>query len=419
MNLAIISSGYLPVPATKGGAVENLLENFIKENEKMGKLDITLFSIYDKTAIEISKNYKRLNLITIKPIMPIKIIDNIIYFIAKNILKKEKTMSYRYICQRLYYLNKVSKNLKQKNYDKILLENHATLFLALKWRKNYHKYKDRYYYHLHNEIKNNYGCEEIIRKTKNIICVSNYIINETKKHLGISDSVEGFSVLKNCINEDMFGKRMSKEKIEELKRKYNIQKNEIVLLFTGRLSKEKGIEELLLAVKKVKNENFKLLIVGSFFFDTNIKNEFEMNLKKIITDISNKIVFTGFIPYEEISNLYNIADIAVLPSIWEDPAPLTIIEAMKSGLPIITTYSGGIPEYANDKCAILIRKNDKKTMIEELRQAIESLLDSDMLRKQMSNQSIESSKDLTLENYYFNFLKKLECEEVNDSETTN
>ena len=406
MKLAIITSGYLPVPASKGGAVENLVENFIKENESKKNIDITIFSIYDEKAYEKAKLYNNTKVKFIKSIKIIGLFDKLIYFIAKNILKKEKTMSYRYICQRLFFLNKVSKYLKEENYDKVLLENHATLFLALKWRNNYKKYDKRYYYHLHNEITNDYGCTEIIKKCKNIICVSNYIVKQTKKHFNINAN-DNFDVLKNCIDETEFIGKISEQKISELRDKYKIKKNEKVLLYTGRLTKEKGIKELLLAIKNVKNTNFKLLIVGSFFFDTNIKNDFITEIENIIKDVKDKVIFTGFIPYTDIPNLYKLADIAVLPSIWDDPAPLTIIEALKSGLPIITTYSGGIPEYVSKENAIILNKENRNELIENLTYNIDELLANENKINEMSKKSIEFSKELTLENYYKNFLKKL------------
>ena len=304
-------------------------------------------------------------------------------------------------------MNKVSKDLKKNEYDKILLENHATLFLSLKWRKNYKKYEGRYYYHLHNEITNDFGCADIIKQSKKIICVSNYIVEQTKKRLELDNNQEKFDVLKNCIDENKFTNKISKNKINELRNKYNINKKDKILLFTGRLTREKGIRELLLAIKNIKTNNLKLLIVGSFFFDTNIKNEFEIELSEIIKDVKDKVIFTGFIPYEDIPNIYKLADIAVLPSIWDDPAPLTIIEALKSGLPIITTFSGGIPEYVNTKSSIILDKNDSDKLVKELSENIEGLLGNENKIKEMSNKSLEVSKNLTLENYYINFLEKL------------
>ena len=67
MNLAIITSGFLPVPATKGGAVENIIINLVKENEK-SKNDIkfTIYSIFDEEAKKECINMKKTNFIYIK-----------------------------------------------------------------------------------------------------------------------------------------------------------------------------------------------------------------------------------------------------------------------------------------------------------------------------------------------------------------
>lgn len=404
MHLAIITSGFLPVPASKGGAVENLIENFIKKNEEYKKINITVFSIKDEKAKEIANKYINTNVIFIEPNFIVKTIDKIIYFIAKNIIKKDKTMSYRYIFQRLYFLNKVSRYLKKNNYDKVLLENHPTLFMALKKRKNYLKYKDRYYYHLHNEIKSSYKCEEIIKNCKNNIGVSNFITNQLSEFLKVKDK-KNFSVLRNCINQDQFNQLLPNDESKKLREKYGIKDDDKVLLFTGRLTREKGIKEILLSLKNVKSENYKLLVVGSFFFGTEVKNKFEEELEEIILELKDKVKFTGFIPYEDIYKIYSISDIAVLPSIWDDPAPLTIIESLSCGLPVITTNSGGIPEYVNEKCAFIYDRDDN--LIQNISRGIDELLRNDELRINMGKESLNASKELTLDNYYFNFIELL------------
>lgn len=404
MKLAIVTCGFLPVPATQGGAVENLVENFINKNEEHKKLDITIFSISDNNAIKISNKYKKSKFIFIEPNLTIKILDKITYFIAKNILKKEKTMSYRYIFQRLYFLNKVSRYLKKNNYDKVLLENHPTLFMALKKKNNYIKYKGRYYYHLHNEINNSYGCDDIIKKSKNNICVSNFIATQLSDFLNLENK-SNISVLRNCIDQQRFKEKISETERNKLKLKYNINDDTTVLLFTGRLTNEKGIRELLLSLKKIKNEKYKLLIVGSFFFGTEVKNNFELELNELLSEISDKVIFTGFVDYKDIHKLYSIADVAVLPSIWNDPAPLTIIEALTSGLPIVTTNSGGIPEYVNDKCAFIIDRDEK--LVENLSKNIYELINNKDLRLKMGTESLNTSEQLTVENYYWNFIELL------------
>ena len=107
--------------------------------------------------------------------------------------------------------------------------------------------------------------------------------------------------------------------------------------------------------------------------------------------------------YNEIPNLYKISDLAVIPSIWDDPAPLTIIESIMCGLPIITTNSGGIPEYVNSNNAIVLDKNDD--FIEKLSTEIVRLIDDEKLRKKMSKESVTLSKKMNVKNYYENFEK--------------
>ena len=90
----------------------------------------------------------------------------------------------------------------------------------------------------------------------------------------------------------------------------------------------------------MKTPRIKLLIAGSSFYGMNVKSSFEEEIINIAKTINNNIIFTGFVPYEEMPKVYNVADIAVLPSMWEEPAGLTIIESMACGIPVITTVSG-------------------------------------------------------------------------------
>ena len=403
MNVAIITSGFLPVPATKGGAVENLVENFLKENEKYKKMNLTVFSIYEEKAIKEAEKYKFTKFEFIKVNILVKLLDKITFFVAEKILKKKNSQSYRYIFQRLSYLNQVSKKLKKGDYQKILLENHPTQYLALKWRKNYKKYHGKYYYHCHNEFPGTYGCHSIIEKTNKIICVSQYRANNVKKYLNLEN--EKFIVLKNGINTDIFTKKINEKEKRDIKIKYNIKEDDKILLFIGRIVPEKGVKELIGALKNVKYPNYKLLIIGAALNELKVKTTFEKEIEELVGKSDDKVIFTGFIKYQDIYKFYNIADIAVLPSICDDSAPLTVIESLVSGLPIITTNSGGIPEYAINGSAIIIKRD--KDLINNLAKEIDRLLNNDDKRKEMCSIAKDVSKDLTLENYYKNFYEIL------------
>ena len=399
-KIAIITSGFLPVPASKGGAVENIVVNLLNENEKNNKMEFNIISIFDDISYNESKKYSKSKINFIKVNFLVKFLDKITFLIAKKVLKKENSQSYRYIFQRLYYLNKCSKILKKNDFDKVILENHPTQYLALKWRKNYLKYSGRYYYHCHNEFPGTYGCSEIIKSTKKIICVSNFIANSIANLMNMPS--DKFIVLRNCIDVKRFSNELNFDEKRKLKEKYGIKDNEKILLFTGRITPEKGVKELVESLKNISNQNYKLLILGSALDELKTKTKYQEEIENIVQTISSKVIFTGFIKYEEINKFYSIADIAVLPSIWDDPAPLTVIESLVSGLPIITTNSGGIPEYATNGSAIIIERN--KDLVENLSKSINLLLNDEAKLKEMSISAKKVSKDLTLNNYYNNFI---------------
>lgn len=401
MDIAVITSGFLPVPPSKGGAVENLLYNLIKYNEIEEKINFTIFSIYDKEAIKESKALLNTKFKFLKTNGFIKICDKIIFIIAKYILKRKNSQSYRFILQRLNYLNKVSKDLKKNNYDKILLENHPTQYLALKWRKNYIKYKDRYYYHCHNEFPGKYGCNEIINKTRSILCVSEYIKNALEK---IDIPLEKMTVLRNGVDEQKFNNNIKESEKEKIRKKYNLKKDDIVLIYTGRIVPEKGVLELVKAFNLIKKEKIKLLIVGASLNAIKNKTIYEKDVEEEIRK-NNNIIFTGFVKYDEIPKIYKISDIAILPSLWNDPAPLSVIESMRCGLAIITTNSGGIPEYTNINNTVFVKKD--KEIINNIKNAINYLIVDEAKIEKMKINSIKASKTLTLQNYYSDFIEKI------------
>lgn len=396
MKLAIVTGGFLPVPATKGGAVENLIVNFINENEKSNTFLINVFSEYDKKALEEAKKYKNTSVIFIKSNFVVDLADKCVFFIAKNIFKKKNSHSYRFIFKRLHFLNKVSLYLKKSNYDKILLENHPTQYLALKWRNNYKKYENKYYYHCHNELPSTYGCKDIMEKTDNFICVSEFRKKTIENYLGFENTK--FSILRNGIDTKIINKKPTNEEKQEILDKYNINENNKILIYTGRVVDGKGVKELVSSLKKVKYENYKLLLLGSSINALNVKSVYEEEVINIVSDIKDKVIFTGFINYDELYKYYGIADIAVLPSIMDDSAPLTIVESLSCGLPVITTDSGGIPEYANDKCAIILKRDHH--IINNLAKSIDELLNDDEKCERMGKEGENAAKELTINKYY-------------------
>lgn len=402
-KVTFIIGSVFPVPATKGGAVENIIENIVKIQESQKKIELNIICAYDFDAEKIAKEkYKNTKFYFIKINKIIKIFDRVISFFATKILRKKNVMAYSYILQRLSYYRKISKIISKEDCGKIIFENSIGLYLTLKWRNNYKKYKNKFFYHCHNKVNLDFGCKDIIKQTNKFISVSQYIQDDLKLFTNINDN-NRFFVLKNMIDSAKFNKEISKKEQQKIKQKYNIMPDDKIIIFVGRITEEKGIKQLLLAIDTIKNEKIKILIVGSYFFNTKVKNDFINEIDKIINRNRKKIIFTGYINYDEIYKYYKIADIAVLPSMWEEPAGLTIQEAEVCGLPIITTCSGGIPEYVNNNNAIVLNRDDN--LIDNLKNSIETLLEDNEKRNKMKKSSLEIGNEISILDYYYNFIK--------------
>ena len=150
-----------------------------------------------------------------------------------------------------------------------------------------------------------------------------------------------------------------------------------------------------------------MIIGGAFYGNAKNEDDFIRSLKDKAEKIEEKIVFTGFVPYQNIPDYLHLADIAVLPSMWEEPFGLTIVEALASGLPLITTQSGGIPEICEGVATIV----DREDIVNNLASAIHDLYDSPEKCKQMSKASIERAKLFDKEKYAENFFAAIEKQE--------
>lgn len=375
MNVCIFiadSNGGFPVPAVKDGAVQILIEHLIEQNSEKKECNLVVVSLYDENAEQVSKKYKNVEFIWIKPPKIIKKLDNILFNIIKNIFHSRKAMSYRTMFSLLYYIRKSSNMLKKSRYDKVVFENNIPLASIIKISK----YKGEYYYHLHNVPRINFNCKKVFENCTGYLCVSNYVGNEIAKPenpIGPIDHNKIFT-LYNCIDTKKFCVKKDRDFSHEIREKYKINDEEKILIFVGRLSEEKGIDKVIEALNLISNEKFKFLVVGATMHSSDLKDGFQIKLNSIINEkIRDKIIFTGYIEQKDLPKYYNVADIAIMPSMWEEPAGLTMVEALCCGAALITTRSGGIPEYVSDY-AIVLDKDDK--LIENMATEIKSLINN-------------------------------------------
>ena len=373
MKLAVLTCGMLPIPAVQGGAVENLIDFYLEYNNCHKLHDITVYSPWDpkvKTHPALASDVNHYHYIDV---------TSLISRIARRFYSYcHQDEYYNYFIE--YYFEKVYADLNKRDYDYIILENGAGLAYKLSQRG----YKNLIL-HMHNELQQSKVKfhQAIIKSLTKILTVSNYIKERasTLFHIDKIEKIYNGIDLENYVRKN--NSIISRQQI-------GFTEEDFVIVYSGRIIKEKGISELIDAILHLQSyPNIKLLVLGcSFYNDVNHEDEFIRSLKKKAKMIEDKIIFTGFIPYKSIPDYLHLADIAVLPSMWEEPFGLTIVEAMAAGLPLITTRSGAIPEICEGAATII----DRDYVSNNLPYAILDLYNHPDKCQQMTIASLERSK---------------------------
>jgi len=388
MKIAVLTCGMLPIPAVQGGAVENLIDFYLDYNNRKKLHDITVYSPWDPKVEEhpaISSD-----------------VNHYVYIDVTSFKARLARRLYGYFHHNEYYnhfieyyFEKVYADLKKNNSDLILIENGAGLAYKLSQRG----YKNLIL-HLHNDLLHSQSRyhDIIFNSLSKILTVSDYI----KERVSTIQQSDKIQTIYNGIDLNAF----SPHKNLSINRKsMGFTEEDFVLVYSGRINREKGISELIDAMLQLKNPCIKLMILGSSFFD-NARNEdvFIQSLKNKAKRIETQIVFTGFIPYNQVPDYLQLADIAVLPSMWDEPFGLTIVEAMAVGLPLITTRSGGIPEICEGVATIVERNN----IVNNLANAILDLYQDSEKKKRMAAASLQRAKLFDKESFAEKFLAALE-----------
>ena len=345
------SNGCYPVPASKGGAVTTLVESLIASNEKERLADFEILTYWDKRAEELSTQYPNTRFRWVRIPRLVKTADSLLFFIILKFTNKKAT-SFLSLNALIWYIWKASRLLRKEHFDKVVLEHNILQI----WSLRLANYKGKYYYHLHNIPRVNARSKEWFWRCDKLMCVSQYMVEDIeneKSPIGPVPKGRGVA-LYNCIDTEQF-RPLEKSTLKEWKIKYGILDEDKVLVYAGRMTWEKGIDKVLEALDYIKTEQVKVLVVGALMMSNDHKDEYYDILKALAQKHKGRVVFTGYVNHDELQYIYNIADIAVLPSMWEEPAGLTMIEAMACGIPTITTRSGGIPEYVGDAAIVLER----------------------------------------------------------------
>lgn len=222
------------------------------------------------------------------------------------------------------------------------------------------------------------------KKLTAIIANSQRVKDDIIKHYGVPSSK--IEVVYNGIDIDQYSLNSKEKCRQEIRKEYGIDENNLLLLFVGSGFERKGLGYLLtaLSLSNDDSEKIRLLVVGK----GNIK-KYKNVARKL--NIEEKIRFSG--PKKETAAFYLASDLFILPSIYE-PFSNSCLEAMASGLPVITSAVNGASEIIKESESgyVLMDPTDET----ELKEKISLLLDPEK-RKQFGSKSRMIAESFTIQ----------------------
>jgi phosphatidyl-myo-inositol dimannoside synthase len=157
----------------------------------------------------------------------------------------------------------------------------------------------------------------------------------------------------------------------ELTSRYGL--GDFTILFVGRLTEDKGLADLVEALHLLDRSGaaFTALLVGS--------GDQEADLRRRVQELGldERVVFVGWVAHDDLADYYNTADVFVGPSIvgskgWQEAVGLVFVEALATGLPVISTRTGGIPDVVDDGITgFLVDPESPEQICERLRGLID------------------------------------------------
>jgi len=162
-----------------------------------------------------------------------------------------------------------------------------------------------------------------------------------------------------------------------INKRFDRTDDSFTILYVGRIIQEKGVDVLINAFSRIvsRNQKIKLVIVGD--------GEEIITLKKLVQklELTNQVVFTGFVDGTKRFDYYSKADVFVHPANWPEPFGRSLLEAMSFDVPVIVSDVGAPPEIVGD-AGLVFKSND----VEDLKCKLELLLyDQNLLCKLKNN----------------------------------
>jgi glycosyltransferase involved in cell wall biosynthesis len=351
MRVIQLSTDVLPTPPKYGGAIETYVWNISKFLSQMG-VEVHIISVgnSEKTTV-VNKNLYvhtyRLPHINVLKIPRVTIYKNVPFLVIK--------------------LSEMLSRVERRYGSIDVVHSHypSTALASLMWRKIFGG-KALFVLTVHGEYSGNIF-DRFIFSNYDVICaVSNYIKQQIIRKFHVDPT--RIKVLHNAVDTNFF--KFDEVRAKMFREKLGIQ-NEPLLLYVGRIVPEKGLDKLIKAMPLIlsKFPTAKLLIIGPKGDFSGERSQYFSYISHMIKSlkIENSVIYLGSLPSHELVGAYSAADVCIVPSIWNEPFGLVVLEAMACSKPVVAFNVGGIPEIiSNGVDGFLVPRGDVKELASKI-----------------------------------------------------
>jgi glycogen(starch) synthase len=227
--------------------------------------------------------------------------------------------------------------------------------------------------------------DRAIRHASALTSCSQFLAHEAHSKLGVAGPIQ---VIPNGLDPELF----DNAPIGDVAAKYGLPRDRVTILFTGRMERRKG-SHLFAAIASsvLRTHNAAFVFAGEDLFGY---------MKQLLaqvpgSEMRGSVHYVGKLPLDELRSLIRVADIMMLPSLWEN-CPYSCLEAMAAGRAIVASDQGGLPELIRHGHNGMLATTDQP---ESFATHLKTLIDAESLRRQLGNCARRTVEDRYTDSY--------------------
>ena len=160
--------------------------------------------------------------------------------------------------------------------------------------------------------------------------------------------------------------------------------------FVGTVAPHKGVHVLVEAVRGLAGQEVTLDVIGNADLDP----AYAASLRQLAGGDA-RIRFRRAVPTDEQERIWSSLDLLVLPSLWWENSPLTVLEALACGVPVVASRIGGVPELLPERAGVLVPPGDTGALRDVLQGVLDGRLLADPLGPLPLKTAVEGARELT------------------------